>query len=223
MRSDWFTGQYLFHMHTTHTDGQLAVGDYFKAALDHRLDRLIFLEHIRRIPLYSVAEFIREVRMNATESGMEAHIGFETKILPDGTLDISEEDFRRAEVIGIAEHSFPDDPELYFKSLRSILNTVEGGVPDKEIVWVHPGLWLHKRGLMETFEHEHLSDLQAAGRAGIRLEHNCRYNLVSPTLLTTHAHIETIVGADAHTGAELRRFWNNWLSSEQGKTPNLSV
>jgi len=222
MRSDWFTGKYLFHMHTTYTDGQLAVGDYFNAALDHRLDRLIFLEHIRRSPLYPVPEFIREVRMNVTEARVEAHIGFETKILPDGTLDISEEDFRRAEVIGIAEHGFPDEPELYFKSLRTILRTFEGGVPSKEIVWVHPGLWLHKRGLMKTFEREHLSDLQAAVRAGICLEHNYRYNLVSRTLLTTHPHIEPIVGADAHTAAELRRFWNSWLTGQQNKA-RLSI
>lgn len=219
MKSELFTGRYLFHMHTTYTDGQLEVGDFFRIAKKKRLARLIFLEHIRKSPRYSIAEFIKEIEANANESGVEAHVGFETKILPDGTLDISKEDLERAEVIGIAEHGFPDDSKLYFKSLRTVLS--QWGSSNKEIVWVHPGLWLRKHGLMGTFEQEHVSDLQTAGCAGIRLEHNHRYDLVSQSLLAKHRDIETVVGSDAHTAAELSRFCDSWLATQQSPADDL--
>jgi hypothetical protein len=54
MRSDPFTGRYLFHLHTTYTDGKVAVPQYFDLAQRTRLDRLIFLEHIRAQPGYDV-------------------------------------------------------------------------------------------------------------------------------------------------------------------------
>ena len=83
-----FQGRYLFHLHTTSTDGELTVRQYFEYASQQRIQRLIFLEHIRRNPQYDVEAFVGEVKENSQRCRIPAVVGFEAKLLPDGRLDI---------------------------------------------------------------------------------------------------------------------------------------
>ena len=115
-----FVGRYLFHVHTPYTDGEISVAGYFDHARRLGFDHIIFLEHIRREPKYDVAAFAEEVRRTSHERGIRATLGFEAKLLPAGRLDISDEHIAIAEVVGIAEHSFPDD----FALLRTAFETV---------------------------------------------------------------------------------------------------
>lgn len=200
MKSDPFTGRYLFHLHTTYTDGSLTVREYFDLAQQHRLERLIFLEHIRRAPRYDVERFVAEVREGAAASGIPALVGFEAKILPGGALDISSEHAALAEVIGIAEHGFPAEFELWRTSVAQALEGAALRYPEKHLVWVHPGLWLKKHGLLEAQEDEYRRLLGLAQSLGIRIESNRRYRLLPP-----HLHAATrdlVVGADAHRLAD---------------------
>lgn len=201
MRSEPFAGRYLFHLHTTHTDGSVTVREYFDLAQQHRLERLIFLEHIRTAPSYDVAQFVTEVREGAAATGIPALVGFEAKLLPGGALDISPEHAALAEVIGIAEHGFPADYELWRSSVAQALERAPRQYPGTHLVWVHPGLWLKKHGLLEAHEDEYRRLMGAAQSLGIRIEWNRRYGLVPPHL---HASVgDLVTGADAHRLADV--------------------
>ncbi|MDF2626482.1 MAG: hypothetical protein K0R39_313 [Symbiobacteriaceae bacterium] len=195
MRSNPFTGRYLFHVHTPYTDGQVPVRAYFDLAVRAGLDRLIFLEHIRAAPRYDVTQFVAEVRGCAAACGVEALVGFEAKVLPGGALDISEEHLALAEVLGIAEHGFPADFDLWRASIRRALDASYGSRP---VVWVHPGLWLKKHGLLEAREQEYLALLALAQGAGVKVEMNRRYGLVPGHLAGEVAPEALVRGADAH-------------------------
>ena len=108
MKSNPFRGRYLFHFHTQHTDGKLTGRDYFDWAQAHGVQSLLFLEHVRREASYDVPAFVEEVKELEQQFGIRAGVGFETKLLPDGTLDITPEHCALAEIVGIAEHGFPN-------------------------------------------------------------------------------------------------------------------
>ncbi len=206
MRSELFQGRYLFHLHTLYTDGKLEVEDHFRNARDHKIERLIFLEHIRREPSFDVLEYVAEVKECSTRYEVPAHIGFEAKVLPDGEIDILPEHFALAEVIGIAEHGFPkdSDPDTHKAALYKAIDSCRGR-DDKTFVWVHPGLWLYKKSLLVEKESVYLEMLAYAAEAGLRIERNLRYNLIPERHLKAVPASRLVVGADAHTAAELAR------------------
>src|SRR5215510_3820316 len=127
-----FTGRYLFHLHTPLTDGHITVQQYFDYAAREAVEQLIFLEHIRRQPNYSVEEFIAEIKTCVETFAIPARIGFEVKLLPNGNLDISEEHIEIAEVIGIAEHGFPPDFDLLTRSFYQSIDNYQSLIGSKE-------------------------------------------------------------------------------------------
>lgn len=198
MRSDPFTGRYLFHLHTTYTDGQVKVAEYFAYGVQNGLDRLIFLEHIRAQPRYDVGQFCADVRACAAEFGLPALVGFEAKLLPGGALDISDEHAAQAEVLGLAEHGFPGDYALWRSSLCKALERYAAIYPDKPVVWVHPGLWLKKQGLIQSHELDYRSLVAYAQDLGVKVEWNRRYGLLPPHLHVAVRPENLVQGADAH-------------------------
>lgn len=197
---DPFTGRYLFHMHTAYTDGTPQVAEYFDLARSLALDRLIFLEHIRRRPTYDVARFAAEVRAEAGRTGVSALVGFEAKVLPGGELDISPEHAALADLIGIAEHGFPADFTLWRSSLWQALVRGAAAFGERQVVWVHPGLWLLRHGLLGAHEDDLRRLVGCARSLGVRLEHNLRYGLLPPRLLAEAG--PWVLGADAHSLAD---------------------
>jgi histidinol phosphatase-like PHP family hydrolase len=151
MKYNIFNCKYLFHIHTVHTDGFLSVRDYFDFAGSVGIERVIFLEHIRRRPTYDTAEFARQVRECSAASGIPACVGFEAKLLADGRLDIAPEAIELADVIGIAEHGFPPDFTLLRDAFSRAVEDCRDLVYCKEIVWAHPGLWLKKDNLINIY------------------------------------------------------------------------
>lgn len=198
--ADPFTGRYLFHLHTAYTDGTPQVADYFDLARSQALDRLIFLEHIRRRPTYDVGRFVAEVRAEADRTGLPALVGFEAKVLPGGDLDISPEHASLADIIGIAEHGFPADSARWSSSLHRVLAGAAGAFGERQVVWVHPGLWLKRQGMWDTREAELRRLVSHAHSLGVRLEHNLRYGLL-PSYLLAEAG-PWVLGADAHSLAD---------------------
>lgn len=200
MRSDPFTGRYLFHLHTPVTDGQVAVREYCEVALRERLDRLIFLEHIRTAPTYDVDQFTAAVRSCAAAFGIPALVGFEAKVLPGGALDISPQHLAQADVLGIAEHGFAGDVAAWSDALHRALGADYGARP---VVWVHPGLWLKRKGLLEAHEPAYLDLLRYAVAQGVRLEWNLRYRLLPPHLHAEAGPAGPVLGADAHRPGDI--------------------
>jgi histidinol phosphatase-like PHP family hydrolase len=207
VRSDFFSGRYLFHLHTTFTDGQLAVDDYFQYAVANRIDRLIFLEHIRKHPVYCVAELAARVKQCSIFSGVEALLGFEAKLVAPGTLDISDEHLSLAKVVGIAEHSFAGTPESLRTTFVGALNTLRSAAPNIVAVWVHPGLWFRKQGRSPEKESSFLEMVAYANQQDVFLERNLRYGLVSDSLAQALNPTRMVTGVDAHRFSDLDA-WN---------------
>ncbi|HLO04248.1 MAG TPA: hypothetical protein VK191_14140 [Symbiobacteriaceae bacterium] len=222
MRSDPFGGRYLFHLHTTYTDGEVPVAAYFEWGRRAGLDRLIFLEHIRTKPSYDVRAFIAEVKHAARTYGLPARVGFEAKLLPGGALDISPEHAAQADVLGLAEHGFPPDFDLWHASLRTALANGARQVAERPVVWVHPGLWLKRQGLLAAHEQEYRALLAEAQTLGIKLEWNLRYDLVPVALRGALPPGSLVIGADAHrlTDAEVAL---TALGAENAEGPPASI
>ena len=189
-------GCVLFHCHTDWTDGQPSVGDYLRWASDRHIERVVFLEHIRRAPSYDVAAFVDEIRAESARHGVPATVGFEAKVLPGGALDIAAEHAALADVIGIAEHGFPDDVRLWKTSLATAFATHRAA--EQIAVWVHPGLWLKKTGRLEARRADYLALLRLAQRHGVLVEQNQRYGLLPGDLTGTIRPELFVRGADAH-------------------------
>ena len=210
MKSNLFQGRYLFHFHTQHTDGKLTARNYFEWAQAQGVQSLLFLEHVRREASYDVPAFVEEIRELEQRFGIRARIGFEAKLLPDGTLDISPEHCALAEILGIAEHGFPNDEELLQTAFQRAVSKLPELFPHCCLVWVHPGLWFKKRGIERSTSKACLSMLQQAQDSGIFVERNLRYDLLDKALLPAVAEELRVLGADAHTADDLRK----WQASD---------
>ena len=206
LRSDWWRGKYLFHVHTPYTDGRLTAAEYVDFAEKSGADTVVFLEHIRRQPQYDVDRFSQEVRLAGDGKAVQTVLGFEAKLLPDGALDISEEHLSAAAVVGIAEHAFPNDAGLLLEAFRQVVETYPACWPETDFVWVHPGLWYVKRGLPFEQEAAYLAMLNAARDARVLIERSLRWGVLSPAMAATLPAESVVVGVDAHTRRDLERW-----------------
>jgi histidinol phosphatase-like PHP family hydrolase len=200
----------LFHLHTNLTDGRLNIEAHFRFALDHRdkVQRLVFLEHVRRQPTYDPAAFAREIKEAGRAFGIEALVGFEAKILPDGRPDAGPEALEVCEVLGLAEHGPSPRPEEVFQRYAQAVSAAEVYLERMPVVWVHPGLWLQRTGILRENLGQYDSSLREAARRGLLLERNLRYDLMAADRLTDMRE-SVILGADAHEQGDLDR----WLKA----------
>ena len=212
-----FQGRYLFHLHTTSTDGELTVRQYFEYASQQRIQRLIFLEHIRRNPQYDVEAFVGEVKENSQRCRIPAVVGFEAKLLPDGRLDILDRHAAMASVLGIAEHGFPDDIQMLQTAFMHAVDTYSDRMPPDRVIWVHPGLWFQKRGLLGAREGEYAALIRYAVRHGVLIERNLRYNLIPEQMLACVPDQRVVVGADAHRLAHLQMSGCSGMRADRGR------
>jgi histidinol phosphatase-like PHP family hydrolase len=203
MKSNIFQGRYLFHFHTSLTDGRLSVKDYFEFAVRDGADSLIFLEHIRRKPTYDVDGLLAETKQLARASGIRTFFGFEAKLLPRGRLDIDDQSLEKADLIGIAEHGFPDNHDLLKSSFLRVLERYAQRIPDKTFVWVHPGLWFQKRGIDPVENAFYWDMLRNAQDSGVMIERNLRHRLIHEKALPRISRDSIVVGVDAHTLQDL--------------------
>ena len=204
--NDLFAGRVLFHCHTSYTDGQPTVDEYVRYAAEHGIERVVFLEHIRRAPSYDVPAFANEVRVSGERHGVSTNVGFEAKVLPGGALDIADDHLALADVIGIAEHGFPDDAELWEASLRRAFET-HGAKPERPAVWVHPGLWLKKTRRLDALRAVYENLIASAQEAGVFVEQNARYRLLTEHDRALVRPASFVRGADAHRLADVISFF----------------
>lgn len=205
LKSDWRHRRYLFHVHTSYTDGDLTAAQYVDFAEKAGASTVAFLEHIRREPRYDVERFSAEVK-HAGSGCVRTILGFEAKLLPDGTLDINEDCLDGAEVIGVAEHAFPDDRGLLRDTILNVVRTYPLRWPQVTFVWVHPGLWYLKHHLVAERDEIFQQVLTEACKAGVLIEQNLRYSLASRTTAARLPAQSLLTGADAHSLFDLERW-----------------
>lgn len=217
--SDIFNGRYLFHLHTTLTDSNVSMKEYFESAPRYGFQRLIFLEHVRKNASYDTTEFFEEVRESECKFSVPASVGFEAKLLPNGTLDIDDRDLDRADVIGIAEHGFPSDFELFEAALKKAFSTYGPARLNKPVVWVHPGLWFKKNRLLQERRNEYVSLLRLAQSNGLMIERNLRYLLLNDEFASFCSPSALVIGADSHKLEDIERC--SRLNENQGSVYSI--
>jgi len=198
--------RYWFHLHTIRTHGRSTVREYLELAHELGIERVAFLEHVRLRPSYDTRAFAREVVAEAASVGLEAYVGFEAKVLPGAGLDIEERLLETADAIGIAEHGYLGNAESLARDFVDIVRGVTGQYPQQSFVWVHPGSWLRRSGdSAARGAYERM--IGAALGAGVRIERNLKYDLVSSAEFRTLAPENAVLGLDAHSVDEARARW----------------
>lgn len=189
--------RYLFHLHTTYTDGNINVQDYFEFAIDHNIKTLIFTEHVRKNLDYSFNLFVDEIHEKSKQyPSVNAIIGAEAKILPDKQLDISDDIYDKIDLLAVACHGFPENVDLYFDVLHHVLSQRR----EKVTVFVHPGRYLKKRKINNQYLSLQII-IDEAVVQGIYIENNKRENL--PDRSVNIPEENEITGFDIHGEKEL--------------------
>ena len=195
---------YLFHLHTHHTDAFLSVDDYARYAFENGFSSVIYTEHVNRDLGFDFPQFVQEVETcRQRYPSLDLVVGVEAKILPGGGLDIPDEIIDSIELIGIACHGFPRDGDLYFEVMEGVLTDPLWG---KERVWVHPGLFflqfpeLRLRDWRQRLRK--LADI--VNDNGMYGEKNIKYGL--PSLIFPELWFSRlIIGWDLHNQEDLHR------------------
>ena len=190
--------KYLSHIHTTYTDGSNSVEEYCQWAFENNYDAVVFSEHVRKEISYNFSSFINDID-NARRlfPSLTLWTGVESKVFPDGTVDMPEEILPEIQVIFFACHSFPKDVDLYKVSFKKVFQDRKWKKYVR--IWAHPGRFFKQRGILET-SHDILKELiNSAITEGVLIENNVRYSLPPPEILTSLSPSHVVTGYDAHS------------------------
>jgi DNA polymerase (family 10)/putative hydrolase len=161
---------------------------------------------VRKTASYNTTKFFEDVRESERKFRVATSIGFEAKLLPDGTLDIADQDLDRADVIGIAEHGFPSDFKLYESAIKKAFSIYTPGALNKPVVWVHPGLLFKKNRVMQQRKNEYVDLLRLAQSNGLMIERNLRYLLIADEFGYVCSPSALVLGVDSHKLEDIERF-----------------
>ena len=188
---------YLFHFHTTYTDGKSSVSEYFEFAFKHNIKTLIFTEHVRRKLSYSFDYFLEDIeRERLLHPTLNVFVGVEAKILPGGEIDIPEEILGKIQLIGFACHSFPDNIQLYQESFETVFSKKTWKSYIR--VWIHPGRFLANKDSLKANIEVLKRLVKIAEREGVFIENNLKEELPPFDIISACDKERIIVGFDAH-------------------------
>jgi len=196
LRGEW-------HVHTNYTDGKNTVEELCNEAERRHIPLIAFTEHVRKHLKYSFEDLLADIdRARDEHPSLIILSGVEAKVLPDGTLDVSDDIIKTVDYPIFAYHSFPDDTELYFHTLEAVISKNE-----YVNAWAHPGLFLAKRGLPgSVIDIGHILNL--IKEHNVLLELNHKYNLPFEQWreYAEQRHVALVCGDDIHSIHDFDRF-----------------
>jgi histidinol phosphatase-like PHP family hydrolase len=205
---------YFFHFHTDYTDGQLTIEDYFNFCKNHNIKTLIFSEHVRQTLNYNFQDFVDEIYdVQRYFSEINPIVGVEAKVLPGGGCDISEDILDKIQLIAFACHGFPDDPDLFFQSLKTLFDDEQ--YRSFYRVWAHPGRFYKKRNLLDDYQSSYVSLLEYAVQNNIYIERNLKDQLLPYDYINTSLLDWVIWGLDVHRKADFK-LWDSFINECSG-------
>lgn len=187
----------LWHVHTSYTDGKCSVKEVFDLAGDRGIEFICFIEHIRSRPTYSPEDLMNEIIKYSSERGIQAILGFEAKLLHDGSISIPAQELNA--FIFLAEHgNVSNSKEEYFLTLlKGLSNKAING-------WVHPGILAMR--MSWKFSNQELNKIVSVMKQNeLVYEMNERYGLPLPPLTDAlmRANIPFFQGVDFHEEEDL--------------------
>ena len=196
------TDNYLFHLHTNYTDGLNSIEDYFRYASKNKFETIVFTEHVRKKISYNFEDYFSEIRRTETKfENVNAIVGVESKIFPDGSIDIPESILPMIDLLCFACHSFPDDITLYEEAFKEVF--VDAKWKSFIRVWVHPGRYLQRIGLTKHNTDIFHGLLNTAVDEGVYIENNLKQVVLLRNIIESIPSESLVVGHDAHSVSEL--------------------
>ena len=196
------TDNYLFHLHTNYTDGLNSIEDYFRYASKNKFETIVFTEHVRRKISYNFDDYLSEIRRIETKfENVNTIVGVESKIFPDGSIDIPESILPMIDLLCFACHSFPDDITLYEEAFKEVF--VDAKWKSFIRVWVHPGRYLQRIGLTKHNTDIFHGLLNTAVGEGVFIENNLKQVVLLRNIIESIPSESLVVGHDAHSVSEL--------------------
>ena len=196
------TDNYLFHLHTNYTDGLNSIEDYFRYASKNKFETIVFTEHVRKKISYNFDDYFSEIRRTETKfENVNAIVGVESKIFPDGSIDIPDSILPMIDLLCFACHSFPDDITLYEEAFKEVF--VDAKWKSFIRVWVHPGRYLQRIGLTKHNTDIFHGLLNTAVGEGVFIENNLKQVVLLRNIIESIPSESLVVGHDAHSVSEL--------------------
>ena len=200
------------HSHTVASDGRADIEEMARAARNAGLRYFAITDHSRSLAMangldehrtLAHAQRIREI--NARIDGMTLLAGIECDILPDGTLDLSEDCLAELDIVVASVHSAfnQDEPQMTDRLLRAI----ESPVVD---ILGHPTGRLLRRRDPYPLNLEQV--VSAAARHGVALEINSQADRLdlsdANAKLAQERGAKLVISTDAHApgGFDLLRW-----------------
>lgn len=195
-------GHYLFHFHTSYTDGVSSLAEYCTVARKFGFRSLILAEHVRRECRYDFKALLRDIAECQETFGLPILAGVEAKVLPEGILDVPDALLSRIRVLGIAVHSFPGDVSQLAQALTKAFRMYSNSEVTR--VWLHPGVHALE-GELEALER--LDDvIQCALETKVLIEFNVKHRVPPESVKKTVPANQAIVGIDAHSADEIKAY-----------------
>lgn len=195
--------QYLlsgeWHIHTSYTDGKNTIDDYCKRAVELDIPLVAFTEHVRHNLDYDFNEYLEDIDNARKQYDIVILSGCETKVLPDGSLDVDDNILKQVNYPIFAFHSFPKDVNVYINALHKVLNNPHVNA------WAHPGTFLSRNGLC-LHEKELSYIFRTISDNDILIELNAKHRTPSDewmNLARLH-HVRLVRGSDCHRIEELK-------------------
>jgi histidinol phosphatase-like PHP family hydrolase len=119
-----------YHVHASYNDHSapdLTVKNALDTAEKLGLRTLAFTEHVRRSTTWA-SQYVQEVKLHSERSKMKVIIGFEAKILPDGSIDCLE-NYSRTYMIIASFHNVYQEKKIWMNALAK---TIEN--PDVNVI-----------------------------------------------------------------------------------------
>lgn len=193
---------YLFHLHTNYTDGLNSIEDYFCYASKNKVKTIVFTEHVTKNIKYNFDDFYNEIKRIENEfKSINAVVGVESKIFPNGSIDIPDNILPKIDLLCFACHSFPDDINLYAKAFKKVF--ADARWKSLVRVWVHPGRFIQRIGLSTQNIDIFHGLLNTAVDEGVFIENNLKQEISLKNVIGSMPSECQVIGHDAHSVSEL--------------------
>lgn len=192
------TGEW--HVHTNYTDGKNTVDEYCDRATQLGVPLIAFTEHVRKELTYDFESFLSDIQSARDTYDLVILSGCEAKVLPDGSLDVTDDILQKIDYPVFSFHSFPPDPGLYIDALNTALRNPCANA------WGHPGTFFIDSGI--SFSDRDIDDLsKKLHHCDVLFEMNRKHHTASPALtaLVDRCEGRLVRGSDCHSADQLTR------------------
>ncbi|MGE3955087.1 MAG: DNA polymerase/3'-5' exonuclease PolX [Vicinamibacterales bacterium] len=190
------------HMHTTETDGRNSIVEMAQAARAAGLEYIAITDHSRNLAMANglddarAAAHAARIRAEDGRHGVRILAGIECDILPDGSMDLSDDCLAQLDIVIASVHSaFNQDRH---QMTERILRAIEH--PYVDVIGHPTGRLILKRS---PYALDIESIIDAAARHGVALEINSQVDRLdlndSQARLARDRGVRLVISSDAHS------------------------